>query len=321
MAEKQISKLGGTIYNFNGLSFEPNKTLTLSASALNEMRRQLISNINADRVHRNEPILKVNNNFKLQLPNRLQTSKNLDIRLRVRNFNQLSNINLQDINYIILPLDSIISQKDIPSNIISKIIVQPPRFIQNEFETIEKLSQIFSIGIRHLMCNNLAYINIGNRLGYKLHGDFGLNMVNSLAIDTLKRLNCMDTIVSFELKLSQIDALNKSIPIGLEAYGRLPLMLVRNCPIKNEVGCKECHHSISDRTNRTFPVYCTDGYSEIFNAEVMSIADRLDSINNIDYYVLSFVNETSNEVANVIKDFKNRCKMGSTKGLYVRGII
>ena len=146
-------------------------------------------------------------------------------------------------------------------------------------------------------------------------------MVNSLAIDTLKRLNCMDTIVSFELKLSQIDALNKSIPIGLEAYGRLPLMLVRNCPIKNEVGCKECHHSISDRTNRTFPVYCTDGYSEIFNAEVMSIADRLDSINNIDYYVLSFVNETSNEVANVIKDFKNRCKMGSTKGLYVRGII
>lgn len=321
MAEKQISKLGGTIYNFNGLSFEPNKTLTLSASALNEMRRQLISNINADRVHRNEPILKVNNNFKLQLPNRLQTSKNLDIRLRVRNFNQLSNVNLQDINYIILPLDSIIAQKDIPSNIISKIIVQPPRFIQNEFETIEKLSQIFSIGIRHLMCNNLAYINIGNRLGYKLHGDFGLNMVNSLAIDTLKRLNCMDTIVSFELKLSQIDALNKSIPIGLEAYGRLPLMLVRNCPIKNEVGCKECHHSISDRTNRTFPVYCTDGYSEVFNAEVMSIADRLDSINNIDYYVLSFVNETSNEVANVIKDFKNRCKMGSTKGLYVRGII
>lgn len=321
MAEKQISKLGGTIYNFNGLSFEPNKTLTLPASALNEMRRQLISNIDADRVHRNEPILKVNNNFKLQLPNRLKTSKNLDIRLRVRNFNQLSNINLQDINYIILPLDSIISQKDIPSNIISKIIVQPPRFIQNEFETIEKLSQIFSIGIRHLMCNNLAYINIGNRLGYKLHGDFGLNMVNSIAIDTLKHLNCMDTIVSFELKLSQIDALNKSIPIGLEAYGRLPLMLVRNCPIKNEVGCKKCHHSISDRTNRTFPVYCTGGYSEVFNAEVMSIADRLDSINNIDYYVLSFVNETSSEVANVIKSFKNRCKMGSTKGLYVRGII
>lgn len=321
MAEKQISKLGGTIYNFNGLSFEPNKTLTLPASALNEMRRQLISNIDADRVHRNEPILKVNNNFKLQLPNRLQTSKSLDIRLRVRNFNQLSNINLQDINYIILPLDSIISQKDIPSNIISKIIVQPPRFIQNEFETIEKLSQTFSIGVRHLMCNNLAYINIGNRLGYKLHGDFGLNMVNSLAIDTLKHLNCMDTIVSFELKLSQIDALNKSIPIGLEAYGRLPLMLVRNCPIKNEVGCKKCHHSISDRTNRTFPVYCTGGYSEVFNAEVMSIADRLDSINNIDYYVLSFVNETSSEVANVIKSFKNRRRMGSTKGLYVRGII
>lgn len=321
MAEKQISKLGGTVYNFSGLSFEPNKTLTLPVSALNEMRRQLISNIDADRVHRNEPILKVNNNFKLQLPNRLQTSKSLDIRLRVRNFNQLSNINMQDINYIILPLDSIISQKDIPYDIISKIIVQPPRFIQNEFETIERLSQIFSIGIRHLMCNNLAYVNIGNNIDYKLHGDFGLNVVNSLAIDTLKYLNCMDTIVSFELKLSQIDALNKSIPIGLEAYGRLPLMLVRNCPIKNEVGCKKCHHSISDRTNRTFPVYCTGGYSEVFNAEVMSIADRLDSINNIDYYVLSFVNETSSEVANVIKSFKNRCKMGSTKGLYVRGII
>lgn len=321
MAEKQISKLGGTIYNFSSLKFEPNDTLTLSASSLNDLRRKLISSIDGDRIHRNEPFLKINSNFKLNLPKSIETSSKPTIRLRVRNFQQLDGIDLQDIQYIIVPLDSIILQKDLSPNVIKKLIVQPPRFIYNELEIIEKLSQVIAIGVRHILCNNLAYISIGNRLGYQLHGDFGLNIVNSLAIDTLKYLNCVDTVVSFELKLSQIDVLKKSIPIGIEAYGRLPLMLVSNCPIKNEVGCKKCKHYISDRTNRKFPVYCTNGYSEVFNAEVMSIADKIDSIKNVDFYTLSFVNESSQEVSNVLESFKNHCKIGTTKGLYIRGIV
>lgn len=46
--------------------------------------------------------------------------------------------------------------------------------------------------------------------------------------------------MSFELKASQIEKLKKPIEIGFVAYGRLPLMLTANCPIRNDMGCKNC---------------------------------------------------------------------------------
>jgi len=321
MAEKQLSKLGGTIYEFDGLEFYSNGDLMLPASSLNELRRSLISRIDSERIHRNEPLIQVNESFNLKLPQGIATAKNPSLRLRVVNFKQIKSIDLQDIEYIIMPMDKILLEKDISQEVLDKLIVQPPRFIIDELDTIEKLSQVSIKGVRHLMCNNLAYINIANRLGYSIHGDFGLNVINSLSLEVLKDSNCVDCVTSFEMKLSQVDNLNKPIPIGLEAYGRLPLMLVRNCPINNEVGCNKCNHSISDRTNRNFPVYCSNGYSEIFNADVMSISNKLDNVHNVDFYILSFLEEGHKEVSNIIQEFKLGNKIGTTKGLYFRGII
>lgn len=321
MAEKQLSKLGGTIYEFNGLDFYSNDNLTISASSLNELRRRLISRIDSDRINRNQPDIKVNNEYSLELPNGISNKSIPKVWIRVREYSQLQNVDISTIDKIIIPLDSILSQNSISKDLVTKLIVQPPRFISNELDTIEKLSKVLTMGIKDLMCNNLAYIKIGNKLGYTLHGDYGLNVLNSLTIDTLKSLNCVDSIVSFELKISQIQNLRNTIPIGMEVYGKLPLMLVRNCPIKNEVSCKRCRHYISDRTNRKFAVYCSNGYSEVFNAETMSIADKLDSVNNVNYYVLSFLEETSDEVVKILKDFILHKKFGTTNGLYIRGII
>lgn len=321
MAEKQISKLGGTIYEFNGLNFYSNDNLTVSASSLNELRRRLISRIDSDRINRNQPNININTDYFLELSSKISVESVPKVWIRIREYSQLQNVDTSTIDRIIIPLDSILSQDSISKELATKLIVQPPRFISNELDTIEKLSKVLTMGIKDLMCNNLAYVKIGTKLSYTLHGDYGLNVLNSLTIDTLKSLKCIDTIVSFELKLSQIQDLNNSIPIGVEVYGKSPLMLVRNCPIKNEIGCKRCKHCISDRTNRKFPVYCSNGYSEVFNAETMSIVDRLDSLHNVDYYVLSFLEETSSEVVEVLKDFTSGKKFGTTKGLYLRGIM
>jgi putative protease len=267
-----------------------------------------------------EPSYNVND-YRVQLPKGLPTVDTPTVWVRVRNLNQLVGIGLSNVNMVVVPLESILSMDSIPTDLVGKLIVQPPRYIVNERDTMELLSKVYGMGVSHLMCNNLAYIRIGSSIGYTLHGDFGLNIANSLALDSLKTLGCVDGIVSFELKLQQVNALKKSIPIGLEVYGKLPLMLVRNCPIKNEVGCKLCKHYISDRTNRKFPVYCANGYSEVFNAETISIADKLSEVGNVDYYVLSFVDETPLEVSTVLEGFAHRKKMGTTNGLYLRGVI
>jgi putative protease len=321
IAEKQLSKLGGTIYEFDGLEFYSNGELTLSASALNELRRDIVSRIDSDRIHINEPIVTANNHFRLELPKGIGTVENPKVWVRLRNFNQLQGVDLNYVDRIILPLDEIVSHKDISKDLIQRLVVQPPRFIVNELQMIEKLSMAMYMGIKDIMCNNLAYIKIGNRLGLRLHGDFGLNVINSLSVESLQKLGCSDSIASFEMTIPQVNSLKKTMPIGLEVYGKLPLMLVRNCPIKNEVGCKSCKHSLSDRTNRSFPVYCSNGYAEVFNAETMSIIDRLDELKNVDYYVLSFLDETPDKVSAVLQALKDKSKVGTTKGLYIRGIV
>lgn len=322
VAEKQLSKLGNTIYQFGGLTFSSNDNLMLPASSLNELRRKLIDQVNDERIITNEPFYNINRNYRADIPYpTVGKNDSPTIRVRIKDFNQLNDVDYSSIEYVIAPLEKILSQKELASKWVKKLIMLPPRYIDDELDTIEKISCAYIMGIKDIMCTNVAYIVIGNRLGLTTHGDFGLNVLNSMSLSILQRCSLVDCIVSFELKLTQIEHLKKTIPIGIEAYGRLPLMLTKNCPIKNEVGCKQCKHSISDRTNRSFPVYCSNGYSEVFNAETMSIADRVNDIHNVDYYVLSFLDETSKQVANTIQSFKLGKKMGTTKGLYVRGIL
>jgi putative protease len=322
IAERQLSKLGGTIYEFGGLNFYSDGNLVLPVSKINELRRELISKVDFDRIQRNEPVT-YTNNIEFKLPIKVETSSHRELRLKLRNFKQLDGLNLDGIQYIIMPMEEILKQQSISKDIVEKLMVEPPHFIVKESKVLEQLNSVHNLGVRHLLCNNLAYIRLGQSLSYTLHGDFGLNVFNSVTIERLKNSQFEDCVVSFELKFTQIEKLQKTIPIGVMAYGKLPLMLVRNCPIQNEVGCNKCKHYISDRTNRNLPVYCSNGkqYAEVFNAETLSIADKLDTLHNVDFYVLTFLDETSTEISKVVESFKRREKLGTTKGLYVRGVM
>jgi putative protease len=287
------------------------------------MRRELTSRIDSDRVHRHQPTWHVSDGYSLELPRSIPTVDTPKLWLRVKTLDQLRSVDLSTVDRVVVPLDETVRQESLPEELRSRLVVQPPRYVVDEEDTSSRLHSALELGVEHLLCNNLTYLTIGAAKGFTLHGDYGLNVLNSLSLDTLRRLGCVDGVVSFELKLSQIERLQKSIPIGIEVYGRLPLMLVRNCPIQNEVGCKGCRHYLSDRTGRKFPVYCSYGrqYSEVYNAETVSIADRLSALRNVDYYVLSFLEESPQEVAEVVESVRAGRNVGTTKGLYVRGIL
>ena len=89
----------------------------------------------------------------------------------------------------------------------------------------------------------------------KLHGSFTLNVYNSYSAEYLHSIGLEDCVFSFEASLEQIAAVRTHLPIGAAVYGRLPLMLTRNCPIRNEVGdCGKCTGHLTDRTDRDLPV-------------------------------------------------------------------
>ncbi|MGN1481983.1 DUF3656 domain-containing U32 family peptidase [Porcipelethomonas sp.] len=313
--EKQLSKLGGTIYEYKGLKSEIDAGLSLSAKSINALRREASCLMDKKIIEHNTPVFHKKN---LSIYPENSHEELSQIRMRISCGRQLEAVSEAD--YVIMP--SYVFLHNYFSDT-SKVIIEPPRFIYNESEITNELEQCRRMGAEHLMCNNPAYIETGKNLGFKLHGDFGLNIANSYSINFLKKIDFEDAVLSFELKLGQINALKKSMNTGIIAYGYLPVMLTRNCPVKNETGCKKCEKFLQDRTGRRNKIICHKKYTEILNSQPLYMADRMDEIKNVSFITLYFNDESPSEIKKIIREYKSGGKMREniTRGLYYRGVL
>ena len=156
-------------------------------------------------------------------------------------------------------------------------------------------------------------------MGFKAYGDFGLNVFNS---ETAELFN--SPILSFEMTLKQANAVNGK-DVGIIAYGYLPLMLCRNCPVKNKIGCNECkkHGMLTDRMGYKFKVKCSSyPCVEILNPLPLYLGDKLGDINT-DFIHFYFTDETKEQVEEVLRlyDEGGQYRGEHTRGLYYRGVI
>ena len=114
------------------------------------------------------------------------------------------------------------------------------------------------------------------------------------------------------------------MPRGVCVYGRTPLMLTRNCPVKNGKSCKECgrQSGLTDRKGIFFPVLCENGFSEIFNSRPTYLGDRLSEIRNVDFHLYDFTTESKTECAAVLRAYAvGETPVGEyTRGLFYRGV-
>ena len=154
----------------------------------------------------------------------------------------------------------------------------------------------------------------------KLHGSFTLNVFNSYSAEYLHDTGLEDCVFSFEAELEQLADVRTHLPLGAVVYGRLPLMLTRNCPIQNELGgCKGCKGALTDRTGRTLPVVCNTDSKEILNSDILYMQDRLDEIKNISYGLILLHDEDAQQTKAVLSGTKPRGNI--TRGLCYRGIL
>lgn len=326
--EKQFSKLGDTIYKFGALKSNIEKGLYVPLSEWNNIRREAVEKLNKKRVISNFPKYTINRNYSLKLFDNKDRIKKYRIYVSVKNQEQLrtaSGNNL--VNRIIIPYklaDCIAENEDK-----SRFIIDTERFILNEEKTAEVLKRLYDNGFRDIICSNYAYIFTSEILAehgynFNLHGGFGLNITNDISIDELRRMNLKSILLSPELRFSQISKMKSEIDMGIFAYGRFPLMITRNCPIKNQLGsCSRCPHFLTDRTKRRMPVYCSGGMTEIYNSEKIYLADKKEYFKNIDFILLSFIDECCGEMNRIISDYtssNNTLPDNITNGLYLRGV-
>lgn len=315
--QKQLSKLGDTVFKFNGLDAVIDEGLFIPAKKINEIRRNVTEKLTSLITEKNTPKYTITD-YTPKKPDTkpLKSCNTLPLRTFCRTAEQaVEAVNYSE--YVAVPMDIINDEllKNIPKE---KLIISPPRFIVNENNTIIHLKELKNSGFEHLLCHTLDSVSVGKNLGFRLHGNFSLNIFNSFSAEYLHKIGFEDCIFSIESTLEQFRNLRTNIPVGAVIYGRIPLMLTRNCPVKNEIGCKKCTGYLTDRTSRRLPVYCSKNFVEILNSDILYMSDRLNEFSGISFGTVMLYDENAEQTRNALKGIKPAGNI--TRGLYYRGV-
>ncbi len=322
-ARAAILKLGGTPYFAETVHLNIDETLMVSVSQINALRRQCTEKLT---LLRGEPRPKQTFAPSLAVARRPGEIRPA-LRARFRRFEQLPLNSCNELEYIYLPAEEILKHIAALAPVKDKLIAELPRAMFGlEGLLLEQLRQLYALGVDKLSALNLAAVEMGRQLQFKLYGGFGLNVANSEALAALAQAGLCDTELSFELDLARAKALSGALKSGIIAYGRLPLMLTRCCPLKHHTSCAACGKRggyMFDRLGNRFWITCSGSGSEVFNCHTLSLADRLEELHGLDFLTLMFTTEDSAEAAAVISDYRSGGIPPEefTRGLYYRGVL
>lgn len=302
----RLKKFGGTQFYANNINIELDDGLIVPASKINALRRQAVEELSKTETNpvTAEPFNEIKKRIKGGKP------------YFTARFSDVSQIpDKHPFERIFIPIWS--TAEDFIDN---RAGVEIPRgLFGKEQEIAEKLKKLKKIGVKKALCGNIGSYKLAKDLGFEVYGDFGLNVFNS---KTAREIN--SPILSFELTIDSANAINTD-DTGIIAYGRVPLMLTRNCPVKNNIGCAKCQKNgkLTDRKGIEFPVVCSPyPCVEILNSVPIYMADRMHEIKT-DFIHFYFTNESLEEVEKITELYKNESKppFDYTRGLYYRGVL
>ena len=119
-----------------------------------------------------------------------------------------------------------------------RVILLPPEYLADcEDDVRRDLTALREKGFTRALAHTVGHIGILRDCGFTVHGGNRLNCTNSRTMHFFAECGLCDIIVSPELTVRRINALEKPIPAGFLAYGKLPLMLCRRCPISDGKPC------------------------------------------------------------------------------------
>lgn len=303
---ERLGKLGGTQFYANEVNITVDDGLILPASKINEMRREAVEKLNkTDKI-----------SFKYKAFDVVRAKAKNSTPYATALFKSAAQIpDKHPFKTVFIPIDS--SVEDFVDNRAGVVLPRGLFGIENELKS--KLEKLKKAGVNKALCGNIGSYQLCKDMGFEVWGDFGLNVFNSVSANLVER-----PILSFELTQSQINNINAP-DTGMLVYGYAPLMLTRNCPIKNDIGCFECngHGHLTDRKGMKFPVICSDfPCVEMLNCVPTYMLDRLDEIHT-DFIHFAFTVESEKQVENIISLYESGAKpdFKYTRGLYQRGAL
>lgn len=303
---EKLLKLGGTQFYAGKINAVVDDGLAVPVSKINALRRtavELLSEYGKKEVE----------GYPFEKPSKIYCAGAPYYTARFSSAEQVPD--KHPFKYIFIPIWS--SADDFADN---RAGVEIPRgMFGREKEIEQKLIKLKKAGVSYALCGNLGSYTLAKRIGYTVFGDFGLNVFNSVSADMIE-----NPILSPELTASQINSINAKGK-GFIAYGNIPLMLTRNCPVKNSIGCEKCRKNggLTDRKGVIFPVVCSPyPCVEVLNSVPIYLAERMAEF-HADFAHFYFSKESREQVEKIISLYENGAKapFDYTRGLYYRGVL
>ena len=329
--ESRLSKTGGTPYRCVRVTGDIAPGLTLSAAAINAMRRDVLNQLTALRSRREErqilPMPKLSHERGVQgAPGyTIQVTTREQITPKVLKMNPQA---------LYVPLHILAGDENFTRQLSKLVTVAAvlPRIVHDGQlpKLRDDLRHVRRWGVKEALVGNLGLMLPVREAGMEIRGDFGLNIYNSVSMHALQELELKSAMLSFEMTLPQVRDVSKPIFAELLGYGRLPLMVTENCLIRGKSGECACHlgsTKLVDKTGAEFPVI-RDGAScrsVLLNGKKLNWLDRQKDLSKLGLWAvrLYFTTENPQEVDRVLQSCVTPTPFdpgACTRGLYLRGL-
>ncbi len=320
---RQVLKLGNTPFKCDEIHVSVDNGITIPIKEINAVRREAAENLIKERQYRETGRI-----FDFEIPVENRDRAETGLTIEVSNEKQLEAAVKSNAGRIYVPNNVLGTLKN--KNLISLAK-------DNGIEIAAKASEIFReekiITDGVLVSSPAAAYKYGDK---KLYGDFRLNVYNS---QTARHFSYLETItISPELNLHEISDMlaNTNMNTEVIAYGHLPLMIMRNCPIKAMGKCRNGKniYKLRDRKNEEFPIICGNGCrAKLLNSKPIFMADKIDDLKKlkINSVRLIFTVENFSQCGKII-DVYSRALSGKkivnemadnsyTRGHFYRGVL
>ena len=328
---QRIAKTGGTPYRCVEVRTHVDPGLTISAAAINAMRRDTLNQLTALRARREEPVIRKPKPVPMYRGEKQQPGLTVQVTTRDQLTPKLLDM---ETAMLYVPVHILVSDENLTLQLVERgnLAAVLPRIIHDgEMPKLQQdLQKLRQLGVTQALVGNLGHIAAVREAGMQVRGDFGLNIYNSGSMNVLRNLELLSATVSFEMTMPQIRDLSKAVDSEIIVYGRLPLMVVEHCLIRNRTGECSCHlgaTKLVDKTGAEFPII-KDGdncRSVLLNGKKLSWLDRQDDLTKLGVWAarIYFTTEHPRDVNRILNDYLEPQPFdpgACTRGLYLRGV-
>lgn len=322
---RNLSKLGGSSYFAQQIDVCADENIMMPLSSLNALRRAGIESF--DRLISESSLQKRRNKADIPvfLPDKPKAKKTDIKTARFLFGTQITAAVAEYFDKIYLPLkgfEEFFHEAD--ANLKEKLgFFMPPVVFDGEQDKIShKVLSCIRAGANSIILSNISQIKtVGDlickaerRDSVELVTDFRFNVTNAQSICELERLGIDRIILSAELTLPKIRDLCGNVENIV--YGRVPLMTLEKCIIKDLYGCERCKQNtpghitaVCDRKNVNFPVIRDisdlSHRNIIYNSLPISMSDKMQelSVCGVKNMHFMFTVETGRQVDSVINSY------------------